>query len=61
MAATTTPTGGTDSFSSVAASENQALAEQAQAYAQQEQMETESAMMQSHHDTMMAIIRAIAQ
>jgi hypothetical protein len=51
----------TESFSSIAASEQQALAEQEQAYAQQQQVETQSAIMQSQHDTMMAVIRAIAQ
>ncbi|HEX4772172.1 MAG TPA: hypothetical protein VH351_15155 [Bryobacteraceae bacterium] len=60
MAATSSATS-TDSFSSIAASEQQALAEQEQAYAQQQQFETEAAIMQSKHDTMMAIIRAIAQ
>ncbi|MBV8072909.1 MAG: hypothetical protein JO270_23605 [Acidobacteriaceae bacterium] len=51
----------TDSLSSIASSEQSALAAQEQAYAQQQQIETESAIMQSQHDTMMAVIRAIAQ
>ncbi len=51
----------TDSFSSIAASEQQALEEQEQAYAQQQQLETQSSIMQSQHDTMMSVIRAIAQ
>lgn len=59
--ASTVSANSADSFSSIGASEQQALQEQEQAYAQQQQVETQSAIMQSQHDTMMAVIRAIAQ
>jgi hypothetical protein len=58
--AATSATSKPESFSSIATSEQQMLEEQQQAYAQQEQTELQSAIMQSKHDTMMAIIRAIA-
>ena len=59
--ATTPSVTSSDSFSSIAASEQQSLQEQEQAYAQQQQLETQSQIMQSQHDTMMAVIRAIAE
>ena len=59
MAATPT-TSSTDSLSSYATQEQQMLQEQQAAYAQQQKFETESSMLQSQHDTMEAIIRAIA-
>ncbi|MBV8864908.1 MAG: hypothetical protein JO210_05850 [Acidobacteriaceae bacterium] len=49
-----------NSTASVTQTEQGLLAEQEQAYQQQEQIETESAMMQSQHDTAMAVIHAIA-
>jgi hypothetical protein len=58
MAATS---GVSSSDSSIATSEETLLAEQQAAYAQEQKFETESAIMQSKHDTMMAIIRSIAQ
>jgi len=59
MAATPTATS-TDSISSMATQEQQMLQEQEAVNMQQEQFETQSAVQQSRHDTMMAIIRAIA-
>ena len=59
MAATTPTPTGTDPTSS-AAQEQQLLQEQQAMYLQQQKFETESSMLQSQHDTMMAIIRAIA-
>jgi hypothetical protein len=50
----------TESISTAATQEQQMLQEQQQMNLQQEQFETQSAMQQSRHDTMMAIIRAIA-
>lgn len=51
----------TDSSSSILASEQQMVTEQEQVYAQEQQIQTQSSIAQSQHDTMMAVIRAIAQ
>jgi hypothetical protein len=57
---TTSNATSTESISTAASQEEQMLQEQQQMNLQQERFETQSAMQQSRHDTMMSIIRAIA-